>query len=100
MNGPKYAYFDELTPYLDRGQSLVVYHHLHRGAPHASQVQHRFSQLEERLGSCFALRYRPGSGRVLLVVPAEAHRRTLRQRAECLARHRCWSQHFELVEPE
>jgi len=36
LNGPKYAYFDELSPYLDRGQSVVVYHHFHRGASHAS----------------------------------------------------------------
>jgi hypothetical protein len=99
LNGPKYAYFDELAPYLDRGQSLVVYHHLHRGAPHASQVQDRLSQLAERLGSCFALRLRPGSGRMFLIVPAEAHRRVLRQRAERLARHRCWSRHFTLVDP-
>ena len=32
LNGPKYAYFDELAPYLDRAQSVVVYHHFHRGA--------------------------------------------------------------------
>jgi hypothetical protein len=99
MNGPKYAYFDELTPYLDRGQSVVVYHHLHRGAPHASQVQDRLSQLEERLGPCFGLRYRPGSGRVFLIVPSEEHWDVLHQRAERLARHRCWSRHFELIDP-
>ncbi len=29
----------------------------------------------------------------------EAHRRTLRQRAERLARHPCWFRHFELVDP-
>ena len=29
--GVKYAFYDELKPYLDRGQSLVVYHHLNRG---------------------------------------------------------------------
>lgn len=99
LNGPKHAYFDELAPYLDRNQSLVVYHHLHRGAVHARQVQDRLAQVEERLGPGFALRYRPGSGRVFLVVPAEAHRRTLRQRTERLARNRCWSQHFELIDP-
>ena len=97
MNGPKYAYFDELAPYLDRGQSLVVYHHFHRNVSHASQVQDRLSQLAERLGSCYALWYRPG--RAFFVVPGEAHRRTLRQRAERLARHPCWSRHFTLVDP-
>ena len=50
LTGPKYAYFDELAPYLDRGQSLVVYHHLHRSVAHESQVRDRLSQVEERLG--------------------------------------------------
>ena len=99
LNGPKHAYFDELSGYLDRGQSVVVYHHLHRGAPHDRQVQDRLAQVEERLGSCFAMWYRPGSGRVFFVVPAEAHRRTLRQRAERLARNPCWCRHFTLDDP-
>src|SRR5215203_5694975 len=63
LTGPKYAYFDELAPYLDRGQSLVVYHHLHRSLAHESQVRDRLSQLEERLGPAFALRFGPGTGR-------------------------------------
>ncbi|MDP8902120.1 MAG: hypothetical protein M3N33_13465 [Actinomycetota bacterium] len=60
-------------------------------------MQDRLSQLAERLGSCYALWYRPG--RAFFVVPGEAHRRTLRQRAERLARHPCWSRHFTLVDP-
>lgn len=40
-----------------------------------------FDRVGERLGSCYALWYRPGSGRVFLLVPSEAHRRTLRQSA-------------------
>ena len=100
LTGPKYAYFDELVPYLDRGQSLVVYHHLHRSLVHESQVRDRLSQIEERLGPALALRYRPGTGRAFFVVPAEAHREVLRERAERLVRNRCWSQHFKLYETE
>jgi len=96
---PKHAYFDELAPYLDRGQSLVVYHHLHRSLAHERQVQDRLSQVEERLGPAFALRYRPGSGQVLFVVPADAHRDILRERAARFAEHPCWSKHFTLIEP-
>jgi hypothetical protein len=100
LYGPKYAYFDELSPYLDRGQSLVVYHHLHRSLVHESQVRDRLSQVEGRLGPAFALRFRPGTGRAFFVVPAEAHREVLRERAARLMRHRPWSEHFELYGPD
>ena len=100
LTGPKYAYFDELVPYLDRGQSLVVYHHLHRSLAHESQVRDRLSQVEERLGPAFALRFGPGPGRAFFVVPAEAHREVLRERARRLVRNRCWSRHSTLYESE
>ena len=96
LTGPKYAYFDELVPYLDRGQSFVVYHHLHRSMVHEGQVHDRLSQVEERLGPAFALRFHPGAGRAFFVVPADAHREVLRERALRLVRNRCWARHFEL----
>jgi hypothetical protein len=98
--GPKYAYFDELVPYLDRGQSLVVYHSLHYGAPCESQVQKRLPQVIERLGWSFALLYHPGAGRAFFVVPSEAHKEILCERAGRVARDPCWSQHFTLIEPD
>jgi hypothetical protein len=60
----------------------------------------RLSQVEGRLGPAFALRFRPGTGRAFFVVPAEAHREVLRERALRLVRNRCWSRHFELYETE
>lgn len=99
LTGPKYTYFDELIPYLDRGQSLVVYHHLHRSLAHEGQVRDRLSQVEERLSRAFALRFHPGTGRVFFVVPSESHWGVLRERAARLVRHRCWSRHFTLVVP-
>ena len=98
LTGPKYAYFDELAPFLDRGQSLVVYHHLHRSLIHEGQVRDRLSQVEKRLGPAFALRFRPWSSRAFFVVLAEAHREVLRERALRLVRNRCWARHFELYE--
>jgi hypothetical protein len=101
LTGPKYAYFDELAPYyLDRDQSLVVYHHLHRSLAHEGQVRDMLSQVEERLGPAFALRFRPGTGRAFFIVPAEAHREVLRERALRLVRNRCWARHFVLYETE
>lgn len=99
--GPKYAYFDELVPYLERGQSLVIYHHLHLGTTRRAQVQEeRLPQVIERLGKAFALVYRPGSGRAFFVVPSESRWSVLYERAVRLVEHPCWSQHFTLYGPE
>ena len=100
LAGPKYAYFDELAPYLERSRSLVVYHHLHRGLAHEEQVRERLLQVADRLGRSFALLYRPYAGRAFFVVPSDAHWQTLHERAARLARHRCWSEHFTLYGPE
>jgi hypothetical protein len=93
--GPKFAYLDELAPYLQRGQSIVVYHHLHRSYPTGEQVRERLAQVSERLGESFALLYKRGSPRVFFVVPSEAHRRMLSERARRLVEG-SWGQHFAL----
>jgi len=100
--GPKYVYYDEFTPYLGRGQSLVVYHHLNRekDTTWESQVQERLQEVRTRLGPAFALLYRPGTGRVFFVVPSEAHREILQERAGRFAEHPCWSKHFTLYGPD
>ena len=93
--GPKFAYYYELVPYLKRGQSLVIYHHLHRSYPTREQVRERLAQIHERLGESFALLYKRGSPRVFFAVPSEAHRRMLSERARRLVEG-CWGQHFAL----
>ncbi len=93
--GPKYAFFDELSRYLERGQSLIVYQHRNR-EPASQQIQSRLVEIKKRLGHrAFALRYRPGSGRVFFVVPAQRHRDLLYSRAERLESR--WKGDFELV---
>jgi hypothetical protein len=94
--GPKFAYFDELAPYVRRGQSLVFYHHLHRSYPTREQVRERLAQLGERLGKAFALLYKRGSPRAFFVVPAEAHRSMLSERVRRFVKG-CWGQHFVLI---
>lgn len=94
--GPKFAYYEELTPYLDRGQSLVVYHHLHRSYPTSEQVRERLHQIGERLGEPFAMLYKRGSPRAFFVVPAETHEGALYERAGRFVGG-CWGQHFVLV---
>ena len=62
LTGPKYTYFHELAPYLDRGQSLIIYHHLHRSMVQEGQVCDRLSQVEESLGRPSRCAPAPGRG--------------------------------------
>ena len=97
--GPKYAFFDELMPFLRRGQSLVVYHHVARRGSAMDQVRERLAQIEDRLGhEAFALLYHRGSARAFFVIPAQRHRDVLFSRTNGLLEGP-WSRHFELVAP-
>jgi hypothetical protein len=60
--GPKYVFFDELASYLERDQSLIVYHHLCRTGTAEEQINARFTQIKNRLGASrgiLALLYNP-----------------------------------------
>jgi hypothetical protein len=100
--GPKFVYFDELVPYLRRGQSLVVYHHMARNCSALEQIRERLAQITDRLRGCgapFALRYHRGTSRAFFVVPTDAHRAILLERADRFLSGP-WSRHFCLVDPE
>lgn len=94
--GPKYVYFDELRPYVQRGQSVVVYQHISRARSAAEQINARLSQLSTKL-SCpcdpFALLYHRGTSRAFFVVPGKGHRDILARRADRLVRGP-WGEHF------
>jgi len=100
--GAKHVFFDELVPYLRRGQSLVIYHHMARNRSAADQIQQRVAQIVERLRGCdapFGLRYGRGTARAFFVVPTKAHRTVLLERAGRFVLGP-WSRHFCLVHPE
>jgi hypothetical protein len=92
--GPKYAYFDDLEPLITRGQSLVIYQHVHRSGKVADQARRRIEQLHERFNvtSIWAVQYRRGSGRLYIIVPAAAHERILKDRASSLLSS-LWHEH-------
>lgn len=100
--GPKYVYLDELSPYLVRGQSVVIYHHLGRRGSAKHQLQERFRQITERLQpstGAFALLFRRGTLRCFFIVPTEVHRDILTQKARRFV-NGPWSAHFEIVMPD
>ena len=95
--GPKYAYFDELLPYVHRGRSLVIYHHLNRSCRAQEQVTARLRQM----GEVFKLRdepiavlYKRGTLRSFFIVAAPAHRDILLRRIVEFLRSE-WRRHFE-----
>ena len=96
--GPKYVFFNELLPYLERDQSLVIYHHIGRQGSAGDQIRERLTQMKSILGrEAFALLYHRGSARAFFIVPASRHRANLVSKAEMLMQS-SWSRHFELVE--
>ena len=96
--GPKYVFFDELLPYLQRNQSLIIYHHIGRQGSASDQIRERLTQINNKLGrAAFALLYHRGSARAFFVVPAPRHHMNLFSRAKMLMLSP-WSRHFELFE--
>ena len=97
--GPKYAFFNELMPFLQRGQSLVVYHHMARRGSAMDQVRGRLAEIEDELGyRSFALLYHRGSARAFFVIPVKGYEESLRSKADKFLGGP-WSRHFDLVNP-
>jgi hypothetical protein len=95
-NAGKYVYWDELSPFWDRGQALLVYHHLNRTMPAAQQVHDLRDRFRARLDGAriMPLVFRRGSCRVFwLVYRSSALGVELERRArDFLAIG--WSRHF------
>ena len=94
---PKYAYLEEVGKWVERGQSLVIYHHLGRNRAHAEQIEDWLKRLRGEFKSheIFALRFRRGTSRAFFVLAAKRHAPILRERAKALT-VAPWSKHFEL----
>jgi hypothetical protein len=97
--GPKYAFYDELLPVIDRKQTLVVYHHTCRHGSAHQQIWDRLGVLASfrREVELFALRFKRGNSRAFLIAAAPAQSEAVRARAANLLRS-AWHRHFELVE--
>lgn len=95
-NAGKYIYWDELLPFWNRGQALLVYHHLNRSAPAAQQVSDLRDRFRAELdgASVLPLVFRRGSCRVFwLVYPISTLGAELERRARDFLSSR-WSRHF------
>jgi hypothetical protein len=98
--GPKFAFYDDLPPFLQRGQSLVIYQHVdRRGSAHV-QAQRRMAEIRERLDveRVWTVQFLRGSRRLFFIVPARAHEEILHERtAQLLASPWHEENHFQPV---
>ena len=93
----KHAFYQELGQYLNRGQGLVVYHHLNRTSSARNQTRHLHLELYQTLGHrAFAMLYHRGSARIFLVIPAAGQRETLYDRASKMLKGP-WAKHFDMI---
>ena len=97
VRGAKYVYYDDLDPYLKRGQSLVICHHLNRGRKSLDQVYRRQREICEKLGSrALAMRYHRGSPRAFILIPQGGLRKELVDRTRRMTAGP-WSRHFTMI---
>src|SRR5262249_7553931 len=72
----KYVFWDELKPFWDRGQSLIVYNHLNRSASVREQTEVLRKKFRDKFadaGEILALLFRRGSCRHFWIVSQATH---------------------------
>lgn len=94
----KYVYWDELSPFWERGQSLLIYHHLNRTASVSRQSEILKTKFEDRFPGAGLLTYflfRKGSCRHFWLVAQQPHADRFRRAIEFLLQSD-WREYFEV----
>ena len=98
--GPKYTYMADLRAIWERGQSLVVYHHLGRVPGEVSnRAREGAANIQQALGvEPITLRFKRGPARAFYVVPQPDHAERIEQRVRNFLVG-CWHEngHFTQV---
>ncbi len=98
-HGVKYAYPSEAAAFLNRGQAVVVYHHIGRQGTARDQIARQFRHFSAGRGrSLFALLYHRGTARAFFVIEPRGGNHRLLDRVKTMLSGP-WSRHFELVTP-
>ena len=82
-HGPEYVYLKEITPYLESGKSVLVYHHLTRKGHAQDQVKAEIDRLSGLPGATppWAFVFKRQSVRFYFCIPTKRHRATLLERS-------------------
>jgi hypothetical protein len=79
----KYVLIEEVKLLLERGQSVLVYQHMHRKGSHNSQIAETLVRLRKSfpgVSSLAAAAFRRGSARAFFLLTSSAHDASLRKR--------------------
>lgn len=93
----KHAYVSEVGRLLERGQSVIAYHHADPSEPVEAQAASRMNDIQEELGvePLAAVRAPRGTNRMFLVIPHPRHRTDLEDRLGALQLSR-WGDELRL----
>jgi hypothetical protein len=93
----KHTYLSEVGRLLERGQSVVAYHHADRSEPVADQAESRMTDIYDQLGvePLAAVRASRGTARLFMVIPHPQHRSDLDHRLGALQQTR-WGDELHL----
>ena len=88
QSSPEHCYLSELERFVERGQTVIIYHHLGRtwegrGASHPDQMRYGAEQIKSALRldrSPEILWFRRGTARAYFVLPARDHTTTIKKR--------------------
>ena len=81
----KYVFLDDLEPYINRKQSLIIYHHTSRQGTTQQQANKWKGRLRSRypqIKTIWALVYRRGSSRTFFIIPSKSHKALLHIRLQ------------------
>ena len=81
--GPKHALWSEIKAFAGDCRTVVVYHHLHRSAPHVEQIKLLRREFQKHMPKgfeTFCMLFRRGTRRVFLVAAAPPHRHVVADR--------------------
>jgi hypothetical protein len=92
----KYIFWNELMPFWERGQSLLIYHHLNRTAPIERQAEVLKDNFSSRFANAAVIQYflfRRGSCRHFWLVANKRHAAQLEARTQALLQSP-WREYF------
>ena len=96
--GPKYVFWDEISGHTERGQSVVIYHHLCRSGKHDEQVKALRCEFNKRISgfTTRALIFKRGTGRAYFIVMSPKHEKHLSARVQGFMAS-SWKEHFREI---